>query len=398
MVNTIYKGGCLMLRMGVDAGNSTIILRQEGLDEPIIIPTVYADYKEYHNMEGLNLKNKENNESIEDNLDVEIILDYQNAKRARNLGRKLVGNLARKLEGTKSLVREIGKNKAGDDDLLFCMITTLAVGVIKDQKKEEGILSEDINQVTGLPYQQYKVDTEKFSEELKGKHKVIIRGKYNLEIEINNQEVEVDAEGAGSLNSCLFDAEGNYIYREEELLDRLLLGVDIGEFTSEVIALIFLENEKGEIYPEYFGKLCFGIDLGIANAKQPIIDKLLERYTTLVDRYEIDKVVKRKIRKGEIDTEAGKTYNILHDYERNIKELSNNISSVIANKVKNAGVKGRIKESLLFGGGPCVLDKKMGNFIREKLKNSIGGETRISENALTSNADGYLERALAIFE
>lgn len=385
-----------MLRVGLDGGNNTIILRQEGLDDPVIIPTVYADYKPYEH--DVVLKNKKEDKKIEDYLDVQIILNYENAAKAKDLGRKIVGNLALHKEGNKANVRELGKNKAGDYDLLFCMLTTLAIGVIKDQKKEEGILSEDIKMVTGLPYQQYKEDTEKFSNQIKGKHKVIIRGEYNIEVELNNQEVEVDAEGAGSLNSSMFDEEGNYIYNEDELFDRILLGIDIGEFTSEVIALIFLENDKGEIYPEYYGKLCFGVDLGTANAKQPIIDKAIEEYNTLIDRYEIDKVVKRKRRKGEIDTETGKIYNILDDYELNIKDLSDKLATFITNKVKNAGVKGRIMETQLFGGGPCVLDKKMGNFIREKLKTNIGGNTKIAENSLTANADGYLEKALAIFE
>lgn len=384
-----------MLRIGLDGGNNTIIAAIEGLQKALIIPTVYSPFKDYSN--GLENEAKK----LEDSIDVEITLNFDNSKAKKELGRYNVGNLARAIEGTNASVREIGKQKAGDEGLLICMLATLALGVIKSQNKEEGLLSEEIKLVTGLPILQYQDEFNRgiLEKTLKGKHKVKFNGKYDIEVELNISDVDVDAEGAGAINEAIFNAEGDFIYPDAELIDRIVLGVEIGEFTTELIALAFNEDEEsGEVYSEYYSRLCTGIELGIANAKQTIIDNLRDRHNTIIDRYDIDRAVRRKLRKGEIDLENGETFNILQDYENNLKETASKITQIISNKVKNAGAKGKIKEAILLGGGVCTLDNKMGNFMREYWKETIGSSNKIADNAHTANAEGFLARAIEVFE
>lgn len=384
-----------MLKVGLDGGNNTIILAAEGLNKHVIIPTIFAPFKDYSL--GLETKVKK----IEDSIDVDITLNFDNTKQKKELGRYIIGNLARKIEGTNAKVREIGKQKTGDEGLLRCMLTTLALGVIKSQNKESGKLTEEIKMVTGLPISQYQNESnqEGFGKDILGRHKVKFNGNYDIEVELLITDIEVDAEGASAVSDSIFDEEGEYVYPEYELVDRIILGVEVGEFTTELIALTFDEDEEtSEIFPEFYNKLCSGIDIGIANAKQTIIDDLRDRHNTIIDRYEIDRVVKRRIRKGEVDLESGDTINILDNYENNLKETASKVTQIISNKIKNAGAKGKIKETQLLGGGVCTLDYKMGNFIREGLEGTINSPTTISPNAHTANADGFLSKAIAIFE
>ncbi|NLD47604.1 MAG: hypothetical protein GX660_10460, partial [Clostridiaceae bacterium] len=244
---------------------------------------------------------------------------------------------------------------------------------------------------------QFKNDREEYSKQFIGCHKVIFRGIYDLEVELDILDAKVEMEGADALRRLIFNDSGEYLYKEEELIDRTILGIDFGEFTSEIIALSFRENEDGKIIPEYKQKLCMGIDLGIANAKQPVIDFLRDRYNTIIDRYDIDSSLKRRMRRGNIDLENGEMFNLSQLYEENISQLANSISTLLNNKVKSAGEKGKIKHTLLYGGGVCVLDYKMGNFLKERVQELLGGKSSIVENPHTVNALSYLDKAIKVY-
>lgn len=377
--------------VGIDGGNNTVITAVEGKD-PIIIPTLYSPYKDYD--QGLEINKKD----LKNSLDVEIELNYQNAQTKKHLGRYYVGNLAKEIEGSNVKIRNIGKNKKGDEGLLICMLTSLAISVVENQGKVSGSLRQDIKLVTGLPLAQYKNDKNEFAKEILGNHRVIFRGRYSIEVELHISDVIVEVEGAGALNKLIFNDDGDYIFSEDKLIDRIILGVEVGEFTSEIIAITFKENEDGKILPEYKVKLCTPLDKGIANAKQPIIDLLRDNYNTIKDRYDIDMALKRNRNKGVIYLENGDAFNITNLYEEQLKALAEDISIKLSDKIKNSGEKGNIINTLIFGGGPCVLDYKFGNFLREGIKEVIGGDSKITDKPHLENALGYLEKAKVVFE
>lgn len=379
-----------MMLVGIDGGNNTIITAVEGM-EPIIIPTLYAPFKDYD--QGLETSRK----NLRDSLDVEIELNFQNAKTKKNLGRFYVGTLAKQIEGSNVKIRNIGKDKQGDESLMFCMLTSLAVTVVEEQNKFEGTVTQDIKMVTGLPLSQYKNSKSQYAKELIGSHKVTFRGNYNIDVELHITDVEVEVEGAGALNKLIFDESGNYIYPENDLVDRIILGIEVGEFTSEIIAITFLENNDGKVLPEFKIKLCTPIDKGIANAKQPIIDLLRENHNTIKDRYDIDTALKRVKNKGIIYLENGEPFNIINMYEEQLKSLAEDISIKISDKIKSSGEKGNIMHTLIFGGGPCVLDYKFGNFLRDRIKEIIGGNSEITNKPHLENSLGYLEKAKVIY-
>ncbi|MDP4182203.1 MAG: ParM/StbA family protein [Bacillota bacterium] len=378
--------------IGIDGGNSTIITALEG-KEPLIIPTILAPYRNYD--QGLEMMDM-NKKSLKDSLDVEIILNYNDVITRKELGRFYVGNLAKEMEGVNVKERAIGKVKAGDEILLICMLSSLAVAVCEANETSQGEISQEIKIVTGLPFLQYKSGKEEFIKQFSGHHKIIIKGNYNIEVVLDITDVNVEIEGVGALNKTLLN-NSDHMFKDEELIDRTVLGIEIGEFTSDIIALTFKEDDYGKIFPEYKQKLCMGIDMGIAGAKQPVIDLLREKYNTIVDRFDIDSVLKRKLRKGEIDLEAGETFNIIGLFEENLLQLSNTISTLINNKVKSCSEKGKIKYVLLYGGGVCVLDCKMGKFLNEKIQEVIGGKCIVIEKANVVNALGYLEKAKILY-
>ncbi|MFZ5985812.1 MAG: hypothetical protein ACOYWZ_01625 [Bacillota bacterium] len=379
--------------LGIDGGNNTVITAVEG-KEPIIIPTVISPYRDYdQGLEMLEFSKK----ALKDSLDVEITLNHKDTINKRALGRFYAGSLAKEMEGVNVKERAIGKFKAGDEVLLVCMLASLAVAVIESQGVDRGKAFKQVKIVTGLPFLQFRSGKEEFIRQFIGQHKVIFRGSFNIEVELDITGVDVEIEGIGALYKTILNSGGQQMFKKEELIDRTILGVEVGEFTSEIIALTFKEDRDGKIFPEYKQKLCMGIDMGIAGAKQPVIDFLRERHNTIADRFDIDMAVRRKLRKGEFDLETGETYNIISMFEENLVQLSNTISTLINNKVKSLSEKGKIKYTLLYGGGVCVLDYKMGSYLKDSLREAIGGECIVLENAHVANAFGYLEKAKRIF-
>jgi len=384
-----------MLLVGIDGGNNTIITSVEGKN-PLIIPTVYSNYKEVQ--DNFTKKSK----SLQNSLDVEIELNCKNNKTRKNLGRFLVGKLAKESEGSRVNVRSIGKSKSGDIGLLVCMLTSLAVVTVEHQNITSGTLTQDIKMVTGLPYNQYRTDHDSYISQFIGCHKVIFRGQYNIEVEVNIVDVVVEVEGAGALNKLIVDDIYSE-YSDEDLVDRAVLGIEVGEFTSEILAIVFKEDEDGSIQPEYKANLCTGIDLGIANAKQPIIELFREKYQTIIDRYDIDLALSRTARRGYIDFDANisemNSLNIIEPYSQQLQSLAESIAIIINNKIKNSGIrKGTIIHSLIYGGGACVLDYRFGNILKEKIDEIIGIKSSIAENPHLSNSLGFLEKAKYVFE
>ncbi len=379
--------------VGIDGGNNTVKTALEG-GKTIIIPTIAAPYRSYD--QGLELL-EVNKRALKDSMDVEIILNYEDNSNKKELGRFYVGNHAKEMEGVSIKERTIGKAKAGDELLLVCMLASVAAAVVDEHSCDMKQVHEQIRMVTGLPFLQYRTGRDEFVSRLLGKHKIIFRGTHEVEVEIDVKEVHTEIEGLGALDKTILNTANKNMFSEEEIIDRTILGIDIGEFTSDVIALVFKDDGDGRIVPEFKQKLCMGIDMGISSAKQPIIDLVREKYNTIVDRADIDTCLKRRYRKGEIDLETGETFSIIGLFEENLAQLSNIISVLINNKVKSLSEKGRIKYALLYGGGVCALDGRMGELLKEKIGEVIGGECIILEDAQIINALGYLEKAKKLY-
>ncbi len=379
-----------MLKVGIDGGNNTIITTLDGMN-PLIIPTILSPWKDY-NSQGPEVKKR----SLKEMIDVEIELNYKNTTTKKNLGRFLVGDIAKK-EGENIRIRNIGKNKKGDENLLICMLSSLAVAVVEEQQKYQGCVTQEVKLVTGLPFIQYREDKDDYKQQFLGTHRVSFKGFYNIDVELIVSHAYVELEGAGALNKIIFQGD-DYIYPAETLVDRIILGVEIGEFTTELIALTFVE-EDGLIVPEFKRRICSGFDIGIATSKQPIIDFLREEHKTIKDRYDIDNALKLPgSRKGLIDCNDGHKVDIKSMYENQLYELSQELASRINDKINNSNEKGKIIHTLLLGGGACVFDYKLGNFLMDFIKNVLGGESTISANQHLANAEGYLEKSKLVFE
>lgn len=381
-----------MLIGGLDAGNNTIILSLEDSfgEEAIIIPTITTPYVD--NSFGKNNKKA----TLLNNLDVEITLNYDRGKEGKkNLGRHFVGQLAPNVNNKIDL-RNGAQKKLGDEDLMICMLTTLAYGAIKAQGKEEGSVTADYNIVTGLPYLQYKNDAEGFSKQLVGNHLVKFMGDYDITVEIRVSECVVECEGFRATQSILCDKDGLFIFKPEDMVGKYAVGVDIGEFTTELMVGRFDEIENANVKFEFVGRLCNGWNIGITEAKQSLIDSINKDFATEISRHTIDTNLKSKIAKGKINLANGEEFSYIDFYKQFLREVAESISDKIVNTLVNAGIKGNILRIGLMGGGPEIFDKAFGGYMKDYLSRDLSikpENIQIPQNALTINADCYLKRA-----
>lgn len=346
-----------MFNVGIDGGNnSTILCSDYGV---ITIPTITTPWRDLDN--GLS---RGENKIIEKNLDVYI----------DGVGRYFVGDMAKVVDGTIP-TRNMGMRKTGDTELCICILTAIAVQVIK-----KGLSKAEINMVSGLPISQYKEDRERFAKEFKGERHLKVNG---IEVSLNIKQCHVEVEGA--LNYIIPDN-----YTENDLVDRSVLGISIGEGDTTILGLSFSDID-GLVKPRYDYNLCWNIDKGIANAKQIVIDEV-RKLGTKIDRFDIDRAMFRKARKGEIDLKSGEIYNIIPVYGNALYELNRQLINDINDHIESTGYKGRIKAVYIYGGG--------GEFMSElfipKLKGIIKSDIILSKNPKSIIAERYLEKAKSL--
>ena len=221
-----------MYIVGIDAGNNSTITSSNNFNskKAVILPTECTDHEELINENAFGQRELS---SFED-LDVSITLNT-NTTKPTSLGRKFVGYRAYQINESKfnNISRSIGQEKVGDKDLKICMLTSLAYSVMKHQNKFEGHIKEDVSGVLSLPYEQYLDNLDKedpFGKEFKGKHEVRINHQGNEAIvDLNIINTTTDCEGAGALNNHIYNND----FSAEEWLERSILGIDVGEFTTE---------------------------------------------------------------------------------------------------------------------------------------------------------------------
>lgn len=382
-----------MLLGGLDAGNNTIILSLEDAygEDAIVIPTLTTPYKDY------SFGNEK--EDLIKSLDVDITLNYDRGDEVKqHLGRYIVGQKASIIDPKLDL-RNGAQKKLGDKELMICMVTTLAYGAVVKQEKDKGNITADYKIVTGLPYLQYLKDREAFAKQLRGNHLVKFRGEYDITVEVRLNEVLTECEGLRAMQSLLIDEDGMYVYKPEQMVGKYTIGLDIGEFTTEMMVGTFSETDEGIPKFSFVGTLCGGWNSGIEEAKQKLIDKLNKEYQTEINRYLIDTKLQSKLTKGKINLSSGEEYDIRKDYKMFLDELGRSISDKIVNSLK--GIKGNILEVGLMGGGPKVLDNYFGSVLKDNLSKDLSVKPEritIPANALTINADNYLKRAIALWE
>lgn len=386
--------------LGVDGGNfsvKTSFANHTG-DNAIVIPTATATYHDY------NTGATNNSQDLIDALIVDITMNIDKKENEqKKFGKHLIGNKAREVEGENSDIRTIGKIKIGDETLLKTMLTSIAYAVCVDQNKFDGLVTDDIYMVTGLPYAEYKNYKDEYKNQFVGTHKIVFNE--GAEVIINIKNVDVSFEGADALNFALYDRDGNFKYSDSELLDRSIVGINIGEGTTEQIVRTFCE-EKGKLETKYIPKLCIGHPIGIANAKQSLIGHVQSHKNAKIDRYTIEKVVRRTIRRGDIDlneTEVidgkavKKTHNILDEYDLRLKTTAKTIATEVTNTLVEANEHNKVLEIILFGGAPKVLGK-FGSYVVDSLKSTLKTNVIIAHNTSTADSDAYFEKALLLHE
>lgn len=387
-----------MIKAGLDGGNNSIILstKENRGDSAIFIPTVRINYRDYEN----NFSFKKNEKELINLLDVEITSFNDKTQEKTNYGRHLVGQLALDSVGGTIDTRNMAQKKLGDKDLFICMITSLAYNATLFQNKTEGFLEVDYGIVVGLPYLQYIREKDDYRDQFIGTHTVKFLGKFNIEVKVNILKCMVDCEGVSALISSMHK-DGKWKLDLEKCIDKYHMALDIGEMTTEQIIIKYYYSESlSEMDFDFFPPLCTGYKLGIANAKQPVIDFIRHEYEgTNLDRYKFDKIISHKIKPGILTTKNGEDIDIKPKYNFEIENIIKKLGNDIVSSATNQDIQGQFVEIILFGGGPLVLDKKFGSDLKDILHKGLScNNIIIAKNSSTANSDGYYERALNIFD
>ena len=387
-----------MIKVGLDGGNNSTILSTKEYrgDNAIIIPTVRINYRDY---EG-NFSFKKNEKDLISLLDVEVSSFNDKTQKRTDYGRHLVGQLALDTVGGTIDTRNMAQKKLGDNDLFVCMLTNLAYFSVIYQNKYEGFIESDFEIVVGLPYLQYIKEKDEYRDQFIGTHTVKFLGKFNIEVKVNILKCMVDCEGVGALISNMHK-NGKFWKEPQEICDKFYMALDVGEYTTEEICVKFFYSEEiDEIDFDFYPPLCTGYKLGIANAKQPVIDSIRHEHEgTDLDRYKFDKIISHKIKPGILTTKKGEEIDIKPRYGSEIDNIVNRLGNDVVSSATNQGIQGQFVEIVLFGGGPLVLEKKFGSKLRDILYEGLACKNIvIAKNSSTANSDGYYERALVIFD
>lgn len=346
-----------------DLGNSHLKLYVENKNNETkiyIVPTMVAAYRE--NFLGTEISSSE----FPYNLESTVI--YNNGKGNENLGRHYVGFLAKKMEGIIN-DREIGAMKCGDQDLIIVLLTTIAAIC---EKEGDNIVDLSVS----LPLSQFQGYHARYEKQWEGKHEVILH-------QLNNKPVKFE------IKKCVCGVEGVRALEQIALTNpeiqkpnRKILGIDCGEYTTEVIAGYYsLENDN--MIFDNFLKLCFPVELGVAYAKQRVIDFLMMKHNTFVDRYDIDFAVKENDNKIYLDN--GSMFDISSVYNPALYELANDIVKKIFNVVKSHKEKPNIECMFLYGGAAEILD--FAKHFSDLTKKIIGVDCFIKDNPSLANIE-----------
>lgn len=397
----------MIYNVAVDGGNSSVKVIVEGLQK-MIYPNIVANASliNYNLMQdlktGVGL----------DKLDVEVTTHCEKNQKGE---RFLFGSMAEAYQPKN----RSNTDKSKDTQLVNSMLTAIAYSLIVWKQKSGENLSEQmtvrVNLATGLPYHEWKQDEtrEDYEELLTGNHKVKFNHPFfkvkEMELIIENTLVLVEGESA--LNIKINEEDNEFQTMEaNELLDTVIVGVDLGAFTSEIVAKQFYRvvNEEGldeediVIGVRTMPHLTKGIKKGVGHIMEYAIGDIQqnEKVDSLIRR-DIEKAFSSEGKKG------GRTGHLvgsgvyIGDYFKpHAEQFAKELAQEFYGLYNDTNVKNKIKKIYISGGGSQI--EPLVNVFKTYLKNDgydPGIIVTLSEpNPIFANAIGYYIRLLREIE
>ena len=167
-------------------------------------------------------------------------------------------------------------------------------------------------------------------------------------------------------------------YSPQELIDNIVVLIDIGAYTTEIIGKQFVEvvqNDEDifgesdlEVEHQTLPNLSEGIRRGIGHVFESSINTINQKYPKLdrLIRQDIQNALGKKgTRNGKSGYLLGEDINILEDFKLHAKDYSDYIATQIENIYNKNESKRKIKRIYLTGGGSQI------DVVIEELKNSL---------------------------
>ncbi len=356
--------------VGTDAGNKNLKILVDGDKEPVIIPNVVGDVRDFKGLVGI--FDKKNKNPIN-------CLDVSIKSNGKELGRKYVGNLAIQKGSTE---RPLNKEKYNDDDILFATLTGIAYALYDSVNP---IKTVNLALGTCLPTKEY-LDKQKIDIHEKrfiGTHEVKFHDKVfngaSISIKIYDGNIITSPEGTIALFNIMADEKGDILSDYENSEDELYIIVDIGGGTTDISATMNLEQ-----IPE----LVDSMEQGILYAEQMIIQHIrLEGSDKgrdfTISAPELDYNIRKKNYKLAFNKEI---IDIKKHVDMEFSRLWADLSKILNNKIQlmPPNLKRHIAGIVLTGGSSILLEKYINKTIGEY-------DLTLSKTPLKDNVEGCLK-------
>ena len=404
--------------VSADAGNSGIKVLVNEVHKSIY-PNIYGERSQVRYEDGQSFQEpkyiKNKGRAL---LDVSVVMGM-NTENPKGKSRSfLFGDVTNKFP--EYITNRPNVDKYNDEQLAANTITAVAHAILSTmiEEKEElhSTIKVSMDLSVGLPYKEWQ-DREKkktFATMFKGKHVVSFNCPFFEEqlgvekIELTVENVLVECEGSAALDVMYGLKEEEYI-NKMEMLDKMWVLLDIGAFTTDVIAAQFTianddddfdmydEEQEVEIQLEKSPSYSFGVSKGIGSAMEDIIREVHEQYPDEnITRKHIESSMGRLgIKNGTRGWIPGTEINVKDKCDKHFNLLGKSLGETLDNQYGK--VKSRIDKFFVVGGGTRVTKavQKLEEVLKEKGFNS---EIVIVEDPdpVFANVIGYYMKLVAV--
>ncbi|NBI07605.1 ParM/StbA family protein [Senegalia massiliensis] len=328
----------------------------------------------------------------------------------------------------ESRVSKFDVEKAKDNQLHNSILASVTYLILYSEKKDGVDIRHQkdlrVNLSTGLPYSEWidKENRTRLKKELKGIHKIEFvhpwfkQNSFPTSINLIVDRVKVNIEGETTANLLLSKKDNEFIRKNpEELIDNIVMTVDLGAFTTEIIGKQFKaisngeEDDRYDINSELIVKhrtlqnISKGVPKGIGHAMLSVISDVENEHgaSNKFSRFDIEQsLTKQGMRNGKRGYLRGTDINILVNLARHLRDLSNVIAGEIVDLLGRSGQKDKLKRVYLIGGGSKM--QLVTNELKKSFKNYGYDDSLVfpvvDPNPVFANAVGYYKELIDTLE